>query len=367
MKLRADKHMVFAKDEEYLSFVGKLKEKIRSIQVRAALNVNSKLIELYWYIGRKILVEQAQKGWGYKVIDQLAFDLSQEFSDMKGFSVRNLKYMRKFAYIFTDNKIVQQLAAQIPWGHNLMLMDKAASQDEYLWYAKQTIIYGWSRNILMHQMELSLYKRQKEQSKISNFHVTLPKPQSDLAEQTLKDPYVFDFLSIGKGAYEREIEKELTKHIQKFLLELGSGFAFIGNQYHLEIEGEDYYVDMLFYHLKLRCYIVIELKAKHFKPEYAGKLNFYLSAIDDKLKGEHDNPTIGIILCKDKGGKVKGEYALRGVGKPIGLAEYKIIQSIPKELKTELPTIEELEEELSRDLIAAEHLVAEESLIKEDE
>ncbi|NRA74098.1 MAG: DUF1016 domain-containing protein [Rickettsiales bacterium] len=353
-------------NREYLEFIDILKEKIKATQIKTTLNVSTKLIELYWYIGKKILVEQNQRGWGHKIIDQLAFDLSQEFSEMKGFSVRNLKYMRKFAYIFPDGEFVQQVVAQIPWGHNLVLMNKIDNEDEYLWYAKQTIMHGWSRSILMHQMELNLYKRQSKK-KISNFQATLPKPQSDLAEQTLKDPYIFDFLSIGKDVYEREIEKELTKHIRKFLLELGSGFAFVGNQYHLEIEGEDYYIDMLFYHLKLRCYVVVELKAKHFKPEYAGKLNFYLSAIDDKLKNEHDNPTIGIILCKDKGGKVKGEYALRGVGKPIGLAEYEIVESIPKELKTDLPTIEELEEELSQDLIAAEHLIAEGIMIREDE
>ena len=252
---------------------------------------------------------------------------------------------------FYKNKdpIVQQLVGQIPWGHNVLLISKTKDVDKAIWYIRQTVEFGWSRSALVHQIELNLYERQGKKEKISNFSITLPKAQSDLAEQTLKDPYVFDFLSIGKQSHEREIEKELTKHIQKFLLELGSGFAFVGNQYHLEIDGEDYYIDLLFYHLKLRCYVVIELKAKQFKPEYAGKLNFYLSAVDDMLRHESDNPTIGMILCQEKGGKIKGEYALKDINKPIGLSEYRIVESIPKELKTELPTIDALERELSKE------------------
>jgi len=347
-KINMEKREVISKNSKgYLEILNDLKSRIKTARIRASVSVNSQLIILYWEIGKRIIGEQEEKGWGGKVIDMLSEDLSRSFEDMKGFSVRNLKYMRKFAYLFDDMEFVQQAAAQIPWTHNLILMDKLSSEKKtYLWYANQTILNGWSRNILAHQIESKLYERQGRE-KVSNFKLTLPKDQSDLADQTLKDPYVFDFLSVGKEAHEREVEKELTKHIQKFLLELGRGFAFVGNQYHLDVAGEDYYVDLLFYHLKLRCYVVIELKAGKFKPEYAGKLNFYLSAVDDMLRHETDNPTIGMILCKDKGGKVMGEYALKDINKPIGLSEYKIIESIPRNLKTDLPTIEELEEELS--------------------
>ena len=341
MKIQLCKH------KNYQTLLCSLKERVQKAQIKASLSINAQLIELYWQIGREILLQQFQKGWGQKIIEQLSLDLSKEFKDMKGFSSRNLKYMRKFALLFQEHSIVQQVAAQIPWGHNLVLMDKIKGVKRYIWYAKETINNSWSRNVLVNQIESDLYKRQGISKKLSTFQSTMPKPYSDLAQETMKDPYIFDFLSIGKDAHEREIEKELTAHIQKFLLELGTGFAFVGNQYHLEVDKEDYYLDLLFYHLTLRCYVVIELKAGTFKPEDVGKLNFYLSAVDDILKHKNDNPSIGMILCKNKGGKIKGEYSLKNMNKPIGLSEYRIVGSIPKKLKTKLPTIEELERELS--------------------
>ena len=335
-------------DQSYIDFLNNLKIKIKTAQIKASLSVNTEMILLYWDIGQTILDRQKKEAWGAKIIDRLSLDLQKSFPNMKGFSARNLKYMRKFAESYPDFQIVQQLVAQLPWGHNIILLDKVKSEQERLWFANQTIKNGWSRNILIHQVESGLYQRQAVTKKTTNFDTTLPAPQSDLAKQMLKDPYKFDFLTIGEKIQERDLEKELVKHITKFLLELGSGFAFINNQYHLEVAGQDYYIDLLFYHLRLRCYIVIELKIGKFKPEYAGKINFYLSAIDDLLKQPTDNPSIGIILCKSKD-RVIVEYALKDMSKPIGVSEYKLVESIPEELKTDLPTIEEFEAELSND------------------
>jgi len=333
------------KENEYLDLLTNLKKRIQEAQIKAVVSVNKELVFLYWDIGKNILERQTKEGWGSKVIDRISHDLMSSFPEMKGFSPRNLKYMRKFAEEYPEREIVQEVLAQLTWYHNITLTEKISSLPERLWYAQQAIKNGWSRNVLVHQIELDLYPRQ---GKIThNFRTTLPSPQSDLARQTLKDPYVFDFLSLGNDAQEREIEKELTKHITKFLLELGAGFSFVGSQYHLEVSEEDFYIDLLFYHLGLRCYIIIELKAGDFRPEYAGKLNFYLSAVDNSLKHKDDNPSIGIILCKSKN-KVVAEYALKDMSKPIGVSEYKIVRSIPKKLKTSLPTIDELEKELSK-------------------
>jgi len=333
------------KENEYIDLLSNLKKRIQEAQVKAVVSVNKELIYLYWDIGKNILERQTREGWGSKVIDRLSHDLMRCFPEMKGFSPRNLKYMRKLAEEYPEKEIVQEVLAQLTWYHNITLIEKISSLSERLWYAQQTIKNGWSRNVLVHQIELNLYQRQGKVT--HNFKNTLPAPQSDLARQTLKDPYIFDFLSLGDEAQEREIEKELTKHITKFLLELGAGFSFVGNQYHLEVSGQDYYIDLLFYHLGLRCYVIIELKTGDFKPEYAGKLNFYLSAVDSVLKHKEDNPSIGIILCKNKD-KVVAEYALKDMGKPIGVSEYKIVRSIPEMLKTSLPTIDELEKELSK-------------------
>jgi len=321
-----------------------LKRRIEQAQVRAAVAVNRELVLLYWNIGRDILARQQQQGWGAKVIDRLAADLRRAFPEMKGFSPRNLKYMRAFAEGYPDEQFVQQAVAQIPWGHNVRILDQVRDPQEREWYIRQTIQHGWSRAVLELQIESNLYRRQGKAT--TNFERTLPAPQSDLAQQLLKDPYNFDFLTLGEEARERDLERGLVEHIREFLLELGVGFAFVGSQYHMEIGGQDFYLDLLFYHLRLRAYVVIELKITAFKPEYAGKMNFYLSAVDDLLKHEQDQPSIGIILCKTKN-KVVAEYALRDTRKPIGVSSFQLTESLPKKLQGSLPTIEELEAELS--------------------
>jgi predicted nuclease of restriction endonuclease-like (RecB) superfamily len=341
--------MVNKIDTSYLKFLIQLKTRISEARYQAARTVNQDLILLYWDIGNSILEKQKVEGWGSKIVQKISTDLNQSFPEMKGFSVRNLKYMRLFAETWNDKAIVQQLVAQLPWGHNLALLDKLTNNIDRLWYVQQTIENGWSRNVLILQIESGLKNRIVDNQKTHNFNFTLSKDQSDLANNTFKDPYIFDFLSLGNEAQEREIEKELINHIQKFLLELGAGFAFVGRQFHIEIAGNDYYVDLLFYHTKLHAYVVIELKAGDFKPEYIGKLNFYLSAVDDLIKSQKDNPTIGILLCKTKQ-KVVAEYALKDISKPMGISEYKIGDSIPEKLKTALPTIEELENELQKEI-----------------
>jgi predicted nuclease of restriction endonuclease-like (RecB) superfamily len=329
--------------EGYPEFVSVLKERIRAAQVRAALAVNRELVLLYWQIGREILDGQSARGWGARVIDQLSTDLRKAFPEMQGFSVRNLKYMRAFADAWPDEPIVQAALAQITWYHNLTLLEKLKSPEERLWYAANTIEYGWSRNVLVHQIESGLHRRQGKA--VTNFQRALPAPQSELAQQVLKDPYNFDFLTLGREAEERELEKGLLEHLREFLLELGVGFAFVGSQHHLEVDGEDFYIDLLFYHLRLRCFVVIDLKMTKFLPEHAGKMNFYLSAVDDLLRHPDDNPTLGIILCKTKS-RVIAEYALRDTRKPIGVSGYLLTESLPAKLKKNLPSIEQLEAEL---------------------
>jgi len=312
--------------------------------VRAALSVNRELVLLYWQLGQDILTRQRQQGWGAKVIDRLARDLQKEFPDMKGFSPRNLKYMRAFAEAYPNEPIVQEVLAQITWYHNIALIEKLKSPEERLWYAQKTVENGWSRNVLVHQIETGLHRRLG--AALTNFDRTLPKPQSDLAQQLLKDPYNFEFLSLGEEVQERDLERALVNHIRDFLLELGVGFAFVGSQYHLEIDGDDFYIDLLFYHLRLRCYVVIDLKMKEFQPEYSGKMNFYISAVDDLLRHPDDQPTIGIILCRGKK-KTVAEYALRDLNKPIGISTYKLKDSLPQTLQGNLPSLEQLEIELN--------------------
>jgi predicted nuclease of restriction endonuclease-like (RecB) superfamily len=348
---------------DYQDYLAQLKERIRSAQVKAALAVNRELVLLYWGIGRDILQRQAQQGWGTKVIDQLARDLKQEFPEMSGFSSRNLKYMRAFADAYPAELIVQQSAgqlsgepivqqtaaqitgqpivqgvlAQITWYHNIALLEKLGNLEERLWYAQQTIENGWSRNVLVHQIESNLYARQGQA--LTNFNLALPPTQSDLAQQLLKDSYVFDFLSLGQAAKERDLERGLLLHLQRFMLELGKGFAFVGSQYHLEVGGQDFYLDLLFYHLKLRCYVVIDLKMGDFQPEYAGKMGFYLAAVDDFLRHPEDRQSIGLILCKSSN-KVIVEYSLRDMSKAMGVSNYQILEA--------LPTVAQLEAELQR-------------------
>lgn len=333
-------------DKAYQDFLSDLKARIISSRYTAARAVNTELVLLYWDIGNSILQKQASEGWGAKVVDRLATDLRLSFQEMKGFSVRNLKYMRLFAETWPEKQIVQTLVAQLTWSHNVALLDKLSSNSDRLWYARKALENGWSRSVLLMQIESNLKARLGPDDKTNNFAVTLPKTQSDLANNTLKDPYIFDFLSIGEAAHEREIEKGLVDHIQKFLLELGAGFAYVGRQVHLEVGQEDFYLDLLFYHTKLHCYIVIELKTGDFRPEHVGKLNFYLSAVDAQIKTSEDNPTIGILLCKTKN-KVIAEYALKDISKPMGISEYRIGDAIPEKIKTALPSIEELEQELA--------------------
>jgi predicted nuclease of restriction endonuclease-like (RecB) superfamily len=327
----------------YLEWLVALKGRIQSAQARATLAVNRELLALYWQIGRDILERQATQGWGAKVIEWLARDLSKAFPEMKGFSSRNLKYMRAFAEAWPDEAIVQQAVAQLPWGHNLVLLTKLKQREERLAYAQKTIEHGWSRAVLVMQIETGLLQRQG--SAVTNFEQLLAKPHSDLARESLKDPYRFDFLGLGAEAQEREIEAALVRHVTEFLLELGAGFAFVGRQVHVEVGGDDFYIDLLFYHLKLRCYVVVELKAGDFSPEHLGQLGFYLTVVDRQVKAAEDRSTIGLLLCKSKN-KVVAEYALSDKSQPMGIAEYKLEQSLPETLETNLPSIEQIEREL---------------------
>jgi predicted nuclease of restriction endonuclease-like (RecB) superfamily len=329
----------------YQELLSLLKSQIRTAQVRAAVAVTQELVLLYWRIGRDILQRQQQEGWGAKIADQLGRDLRQAFPGMQGFSPRNLKYMKALAEAWPDEAIVQQAVAQLPWGHNVRLLDHVKDPNERLWYVQQSIQNGWSRNVLVMQIESGLYKRQG--SAITNFQTTLPSPQSDLAQQLLKDPYNFDFLTLTNEAQERDLERELLAHLRQFLIELGTGFAFVGSQVPLEVGGEDFKLDLLFYHLKLRCFVVIELKMGAFKPEYAGKMNFYLAAVDDLLRHADDKPSIGLILCKAKN-RIIAEYALRNTTTPMGISEFRQLEKLPEQLKGTLPSIEEIEAELAR-------------------
>lgn len=329
--------------KEYQDFVRQVKERIQQAQGRAVQAVNRELVMLYWQIGQEILIRQEQQGWGAKVIGRLAKDLRRELPKMKGFSARNLKYMRAFAKAWPNQEFVQQLAAQIPWFHNCVMLDKLKEPAEREWYIRQTIAYKWSRKVLVHQIESGLYQRQGKA--LTNFSQTLPKAQSEMALQVLKDPYTFDFLNLGPEAKERDLEEALLNHLSAFLLELGVGFAFVGRQYHLQVGNQDFYLDLLFYHLKLRCFVVIDLKMGDFKPEYAGKMNFYLSVVNDEVRHPDDQPSIGLILCKKKNQLIV-EYSLRNMNKPIGVSSYQLTQALPEHFQGNLPTIEELEAEL---------------------
>lgn len=334
--------MLPSNQNEYKSLLTDIKIQIQTSQYRAVRSVNRELVCLYWNVGKLILDNQKREGWGSKFIDNLASDIKLEFPEITGFSVRNLKYMRKFAQEYSDFEFVQAVLAQITWYHHMALLDKVKSFDERKWYIEKTIEHGWSRNILVHQIETNLYVRQAVTDKTTNFERLLPSPQSDLATETLKDPYIFDFITLKESIKEADLERELVSKITRFLLELGAGFAFVGNQYQLSVGDDDFYIDLLFYNTKLRCYFVIELKAGKFKPEYAGKLNFYLSAVDDILKSEQDNSSIGIILCREKN-KLVAEYALRDMTKPIGVSEYKLFNDLPDDLRRIVPEIENLE------------------------
>lgn len=370
----------FSKNSSYSQLLTTIKQKVRSAQIKAALAVNHSLIQLYWDMGKMIVENQALFDGRNNYVEQLANDLRAEFPEMVGFSKRNIFYCRKF-YLFYSGVSVQQAVAlkkklskktsvqqivapeystsndhgdgfypellSIPWGHHVVVLDKVKSVDEALFYLHHTLENNWSRSMLLLQLEQVLHKRQGQA--ISNFHETLPEKQALMARYILKDPYNFGFLTLEPDIQELELERQLTAHITKFLLELGKGFAFIGRQHPIHVGDKEYRIDLLFYHILLRCYIVIELKVVEFTPEFAGKMNFYLSVVDDQLKTPEDQPSIGIILCKNKN-KLEVEYALRGMSKPIGVSEFVLTQALPAELKTTLPTIEEFENELNRDL-----------------
>ena len=328
---------------EYKIWINELKNKVRTVQIKAAIAVNSALIEFYWDLGKMISEKQEFYNWGDKLIDKISLDLKEEFPEVKGFSTRNIKYIRNFYSFYANSKIRQQLVAQIPWGHNILIFSKSKDSNEAYFYIQQTIQNNWSRDVLALQIKTNLFKRNG--NAITNFKQTLPEPFSDLAEQTLKDPYVFDVLTLSSKAKEKDIENQLILHLKKFLLELGKGFAFVAQQYRFVITENEYSIDLLFYHIKLKCYVVIELKNTKFVPEYAGKINFYLSAIDSLLKLDDDKPTIGLLLCRDKN-NIEAEFALRDLNKPIGISEFQLTEILPEELKSSLPTIEEIENEL---------------------
>jgi predicted nuclease of restriction endonuclease-like (RecB) superfamily len=327
----------------YSTLLAELKQRIRSARLRTMVSVNRELILLYWSIGRDLRARQRTEGWGAKVITRLAADLRRAFPDMKGISTRNLKYMRAFADAWPDREFVQQVVAQLPWGHNTLLLQSVKSLIEREWYARQAIENGWSRSVLSHQIESRLFSRQGRA--LTNFTRTLPAAQSDLAQQLMKDPYSFEFLALGADIRERDLHRGLLDHLRSLLLELGKGFAFVGSQYPVEVGDQEYFIDLLFYHLRLRCFIVIELKVEGFKPEFAGKMNFYLSAVDDRLRHPDDRPSIGIILCGSRNDIVV-EYALRDSSKPMGVAQYRLSAALPSCLQRDLPVPEDLEEQL---------------------
>lgn len=346
-------------NNDYKNWISEIKSKIRSVQIKAATAVNTTLIQFYWELGG--MITEKQTAWGTGFLENMSNDLKDEFPDMKGFSVTNLKYCKLFykQFYFSpqledeldsnspqlgDENLLPFLK-QIPWGHIKLIIDKIKDPNQAKFYIQETIKNAWGRETLALQIKTDLFHRQG--NAITNFETTLPNPLSDLAQQTLKDPYVFDFMTMAKPFYEKDIEKQLVTNITKFLLELGKGFAFIGQQFHLEIAQNDYYIDLLFYHTKLKCYVVIELKNTKFIPEYAGKLNFYLSAVDSLIKQDDDKPTIGILLCREKN-NIEAEFALRDLNKPMGVSEFQFTEILPEALKSSLPTIEELENELKQ-------------------
>ncbi len=340
---------------DYRQWITSIKTRVQTARIKAAVAVNRELLELYWFLGEQILEKQASARWGDGFLKQMSKDLLAEFPDLKGFSHRNLKSIRQWHLFWTDDSAIgkqavsqlpanpSQLVSQIPWGHNILLIQKLKDPADAFFYVQKTIENNWSRSVLTHHIESQLHLR--EGKAITNFQTTLPEPESDLAQQLLRDPYNFDFLTLTQRHNERELENGLVDHLTKFLLELGAGFAFVGRQYNIEVDGDEYSIDLLFYHLKLHCYVVIELKVDKFKPEYAGKLNFYVSAVDAQVRADPDAPTIGILICKSKS-DIKVEYSLRDLKKPIGVSEYQITENLPDELLSSLPTIEQIEAEL---------------------
>ena len=331
---------------DYRQWLGELKTRFRQVQLKAAVAVNTAMLQFYWELGADMVAKQTQFAWGSGFLTQLSADLMREFPDVKGFSVRNLKYIRQWHEFWLDAPIGQQPVSQIlsiPWGHNLAILAKCKQHGEALYYAQATQTFGWSRSVLVHQIESDLWQR--EGKAITNFVQTLPDPQSDLATQILKDPYKFDFLSLSKEHAERELETDLIAHITQFLLELGAGFAYIGRQVPLQVGEREFFLDLLFYHTRLHCHVVVELKTVDFEPGFAGKLNFYIKAVDEQLRGEGDQPTIGLLLCKSKD-RLVAEYALSDIQKPMDLSTYTLNHTLPEAQRDKLPSIEAIEREL---------------------
>ena len=365
MAVRKPKN-VAVKSSDFAALLADLKGRIQAAQTRAMLNVNGELVRLYWDVGRIIVDRQRREGWGAAVIPRLALKLKNELPDLKGFSERNIKRMLAFHRDYPDPiAIGQQLVApfsasakvpqpvaqflepllwSVPWAHHVILMDKVPELPTRRWYMDQTLSNGWSRNVLALQIDARAHARRGKA--VSNFATQLPAPQSDLAQQSLKDPYIFDFLTLTEPFQERELELELVRHLEKFLLELGQGFAFVGKQYRLDVGEEDFYIDLLFYHLRLRAFVAVDLKKGKFKPEYAGKLNFYCNVVNDRLKLPTDAPTIGLILCQTRD-QLLAEYSFAGIDKPIGISTYELTRALPARLQSVLPTVEEIEAELA--------------------
>lgn len=331
-------------NKEYFEFVEKIKERISSTQYKAISHINAELIKLYWNIGKDI---NEKSEYGMNFIESLAKDIKESFPNIKGFSVRNLRYMKNFATEIIDEEYLSNISTKLTWSHNIILVEKLNSPKERLWYGHEAIENAWSVKVLEHQIATNLIERQDTNLKIQNFNVHLPPPQSELAIQTMKDPYIFDFVEFEDGMKERELENKLIDNIKNFLLEMGSGFAFLGNQYPLSLDDEEFFLDILFYNIKLRSYVIIDLKTGKLTPEYAGKMNFYLSIVEEQLKTEQDNPSIGLILCRDKN-KVVAEYALKDMSKPIGVSEYKFMQELPSELQDTFPDIKKIEKEINK-------------------
>ena len=332
-------------DNSYLDFIQDLKKKIISAKSKAILSANRLMIELYFDIGKGIVTKQELLGWGKSIVEQMSKDLIDEFGERSGYSTQNLWYMRQFYLAYINKSNLQQLVGEIPWGQNILIFSKCKDTKEQEYYIKNTIEYGWNRNLLLHHIKTNLFKRDKLDIQANNFSATLPSELSEIATDIVKSEYNLEFLSISKNTHEREVEKSLVENIKKFILELGYGFSFIGNQYKLSLEENEYYIDLLFFHRKLNSLVAIELKVGKFKPEYAGKMNFYLNILNDKVKMPHENPSIGIILCTDKDG-LEVEYALQSVSQPMGVSTYTVKETLPKELSNALPTKQELETKL---------------------
>jgi predicted nuclease of restriction endonuclease-like (RecB) superfamily len=334
-----------SKNKDYISFLKTVRSEIQSARIRAARTVNKELISLYWKIGEIIVQKQEELGWGKSVVEQLSKDICKEFDGIKGYSPQNLWNMRQFYLEYRDTPKLQQLVGEIPWGHNLLIINKIKQEDAREYYIRASAEYGWSRNVLLNQIKADAYSRHRLSDKQHNFDKVLPKHLAEQADETMKDSYMLDFLGITAPVLERELENRMVEKIRDVIIELGQGFAFIGSQYQIRAGGREYFIDLLFYHRKLKCLVGFDLKAGKFKPEYAGKMNFYLNLLDDFVREDGENPSIGIILCAEKD-NFEIEYSLRGIGKPVGVAEYLLTKELPEKFRNALPSAEDIKNKL---------------------